>query len=64
MAVFGTANGSSPGRCGYSFDSILCGVTKGNQLEVLSKKNFQKRSSLVEKISSKNLKITKFVRQR
>ena len=43
MAVFDTANGSSPGRCGKSYDSILSVVTKGNQLEVLSKKIFQKR---------------------
>ena len=42
MAFFRTANGSSPGRCGKSFDLRLSGVTKGNQLEVLSKKNFQK----------------------
>ena len=42
MAVFDTANGSSPGRCGKSYDSILSVVTKGNQLEVLSKKLFQK----------------------
>ena len=43
MAVFDTANGSSPGRCGKSYDSILSVVTKGNQLEVLSKKFFRKR---------------------
>ena len=43
MAVFYTANGSSPGRCGKSYDSILSVVTKGNQLEVLSKKVFEKR---------------------
>ena len=49
MAVFGTANGSSPGRCGQSFDLILSGVTKGNQLEVLSKKKFQKMQSRNQK---------------
>ena len=43
MAFFGTANGSSPGRCGKSFDLILSGVTKANQLEVLSKKKFSKK---------------------
>ena len=43
MAVFDTANGSSPGRCDESYDSILSVVTKGNQLEVLSKKVFRKR---------------------
>ena len=43
MAVFDTANGSSPGRCGKNYDSILAVVTKGNQLEILSKKIFQKR---------------------
>ena len=58
MAFFCTANGSSPGRCGKSFDLILSGVTKGNQLEVLSKKIFEKKSLLVEKVSSKILKIT------
>ena len=43
MAVFDTANGSPPGRCAKSYDSILSVVTKGNQLEVLSKKVFRKR---------------------
>ena len=43
MAVFDTANGPSPGRCDKSYDSILSVVTKGNQLEVLSKKVFRKR---------------------
>ena len=43
MAVFDTANGSSPGRCGKSYDSILAVVTKGNQLEVLSKKEIRKK---------------------
>ena len=43
MAVFDKANGSSPGCCGMSFDSILFGVTKGNQLEVLSKKKSKKK---------------------
>ena len=43
MAVFDTANGSSPGHCGKSYDLILSGVTKGNQLEVLSKKTFRKK---------------------
>ena len=42
MAVFGTANGSSPGRCYKSFDLILSRVTRANQLEVLSKKFFRK----------------------
>ena len=42
MAFFCTANGSSPERCDKSFDLILSGVTKANQLEVLSKTNFQK----------------------
>ena len=36
MAFFGTANESSPGLCGKSFDLILSVVTKANQLEVLS----------------------------
>ena len=62
MAVFGTANGSSPGRCGSSFDSIFFGVTKGNQLEVLSKKKIRKEGLLVEKINSKILIIVKCVR--
>ena len=43
MAVFGTANGSSPERCGKSYDSTLSEVTKENQLEVLSKKFIWKR---------------------
>ena len=43
MAFFCTANGCSPGRYGKSFDLILSEVTKANQLEVLSKKIFQKR---------------------
>ena len=43
MAVFDTANGCSPGRCGKSYDSILSVVTKGNQLEVLSEKKFRKK---------------------
>ena len=38
MTFFCTANGSSSGRCGKSFDLRLSGVTKGNQLEVISKK--------------------------
>ena len=60
MAFFCTANGSSPGRCGKSFDLILSEVTKGNELEVLSKKRISKKNSLlVEKVSSKILKITK-----
>ena len=42
MAFFCTANGSSPGRCGKSFDLILSRVTKANQLEVLSKKEKSK----------------------
>ena len=49
MAVFGTANGSSPGRCGLSFDSILSVVTKGNQLEVLSKKKIRKKEFIGRK---------------
>ena len=49
MAFFCTANGSSPGRCGESFDLILSGVTKANQLEVLSKKNFKICSLETEK---------------
>ena len=49
MAVFDTANGSSPGRCGESYDSILAEVTKGNQLEVLSKRNFRKRKFISRK---------------
>ena len=44
MAVFDTANGSSPGRCDKSYDSILSVVTKGNQLEVLSKKKSKKKA--------------------
>ena len=44
MAVFGTANGSSPGRCDKSYDSILSVITKGNQLEVLSKKKISKKN--------------------
>ena len=47
--VFCTANGSSPGRCGKSFDLILSEVTKANQLEVLSKRNFRKKCLLVVK---------------
>ena len=43
MVVFDTANGSSTRRCGKSYDSILFVVTKGNQLEVLSKKNSKKK---------------------
>ena len=61
MAVFDTANGSSPGHCGKSYDLILSGVTKGNQLEVLSKKFFKKECLVVEKINSKILKIIKCV---
>ena len=38
MAFFCTANRSSPGRCGKSFDLILSGVTNANQPEVLGKK--------------------------
>ena len=56
MAVFDTANGSSPGRSGQSFDSIRFGVTKENQLEVLSKKNFEKCSL---EIKNQLLKIEK-----
>ena len=37
MAVFGTANGCSPGRCENSFRLKRFEVTKGNNLEVLSK---------------------------
>ena len=43
MAVFDTANGSSPGHCGKSYDLILSRVIKGNQLEVLSKIIFRKK---------------------
>ena len=59
MAFFGTANGSFPGRCGMSFNLILSEVTKANQLEVLSKKNFKKCSLHVEtkKTTFKNHKI-------
>ena len=58
MAFFGTANGSSPGRCGKSFDLRLSGVTKGNQLEVLSKKKIFKKCSLeTKKPTFKNHKI-------
>ena len=49
MAFFCTANGSSPGRCGKSFDLILSGVTKANQLEVLSENKFEKCSLETEK---------------
>ena len=42
MAVFCTANGCSPGRCDQSYDFILPGVTKGNQLKVLNKKSKKK----------------------
>ena len=49
MAFFCTANGSSPGRCGLSFDSILCGVTKRNQVEVLSKKKNSKKKFIGRK---------------
>ena len=42
MAFFCTANGSSPGRCGKTFDLILSELTKANQLEVLSKKKISK----------------------
>ena len=64
MAVFDTANGSSPGRCDKSYDSILTVVTKGNQLEVLSKNTFKKESLSVENISSKILIFTKCVQKR
>ena len=57
MAVFGTANGSPPGRCGQSFDSIPSEVTKGNQLEVLSKKSFREIQSRNQKTIFKNRKI-------
>ena len=49
MAFFCTANGSSPGRCGKSFDLILSGVTKANQLEVLSKRNSRKNEFIGRK---------------
>ena len=49
MAFFCTANGSSPGRCGKSFDLILSEVTKANQLEVLSKKIFEKKEFIGRK---------------
>ena len=49
MAFFGTANGSSPGRCGKKFDLILSGVPKGNQLEVLSKRNARKNEFIGRK---------------
>ena len=38
MTVFDTANEYSPGRCDKTYDLILSEGTKGNQLEVLSKK--------------------------
>ena len=53
MAFFCTANGSSPGRCGKSFDLILSGVTKGNQLEVLRKNDFEQKEFIGKKVSSK-----------
>ena len=56
MALFCTANGSSPRRCGKSFDLILSRVTKTNQLEVLSKKN-QKCSPETKKTTFENHKI-------
>ena len=49
MAFFCTANGSSPGRCGESFDLILSRVPKGNQLEVLSKKYFEQKEFIGRK---------------
>ena len=57
MAFFCTANGTSPGRCGKCFDLILSGVTKANQLEVLSKRNFKKCSLETKKTTFKNHKI-------
>ena len=43
MSFFCTANGPSPGRYGKSFDLILSGITKANQLEIvkLSCQTFQ-----------------------
>ena len=49
MTFFCTANGTSPGRCGKCFDLILSGVTKANQLEVLSKRNFRKKEFIGRK---------------
>ena len=49
MAFFCTANGSSPGCCGKSFDLRLSGVTKANQLEVLNKKKLSKKKSFCGK---------------
>ena len=49
MAFFCTANGFSPGRYSESFDLILSGVTKANQLEVLSKKYFRKNKFICRK---------------
>ena len=49
MAFFCTANGSFPERCGKSFNLILSGVTKANQLEVLSKANFRKKEFIGRK---------------
>ena len=58
MAFFCTANGSFPGRCSKSFNLILSGVTKANQLEVFSKKNFKKYSLETKKPTFKNHEIT------
>ena len=60
MAFFSIANGCSPGHCDKSYNLIFSGFTKGNQLEVLSKKKFEKKSLLVKKVSFKILKITKY----
>ena len=49
MAFFCTANGCSPGRWDKNYDLILSGVTKGNQLEVLSKKSFRKNNFIGRK---------------
>ena len=49
MAFFCTANGSSPGGCDKSYNLILSGVTKGNQLEALSKKIFEKKEFIGRK---------------
>ena len=59
MAFYCTANGSSPGHCGKSYDLILSGVTKRNQLEVLSKKKIEKKEFIGRNSRFKILKITK-----
>ena len=63
MAVWYPATGCSPGRCDESQQTKLSEVTKGNQLVVLSKKNFQKLNLETDKLTSKNRKINDALNQ-